>query len=535
MDSILKIVSLFSFWDVINVLLLLFFLHIFKFYLEYYTRENPLAGPFPLPLIGSLYQYPGEMIPWIYGLYKKHGDMFELWNGSKRQIFLNDAKLIDKIAQNSTKSKYLVRFAIGLNKGLEQFADPRSGMLFNGDVVGWRNNRKLVDHVLMSPNFQRETIKMIEKYFTEMEGFWNELGMNNMQHLSVWANRLLADLMFDLTTGRRCYFMAKYYNSITKTNKKDVPLEEIKFCDDFVKGSTDGGPAVRFLLLAPEFVWRYLLRNLTRKYLETRARFNAVFDNLLEQRRAQMRNLPVGAELRPDILTLILNANTEIPNNQNSTRMSDTDIRDTLAEIIVGSVSTTANVFAFLVEYIGRHHHIKEKVELEINSTFGQRIPPIITIENLGRLQYLEAVICEALRLTPGAFLQRTNTEEDEIGGYRWKAGTEFCINMKSIHFNPRVWPDPDEFVPERFFDHDNGKYKKDFLSFGCGLRICPGRNLAFTILKSMTVLLYLKYDVTLLDTESPIKCKQIFLNQLDCLGARVILTPRRDMKSSAE
>ncbi|CAG8438299.1 4780_t:CDS:2 [Ambispora gerdemannii] len=59
-----------------------------------------------------------------------------------------------------------------------------------------------------------------------------------------------------------------------------------------------------------------------------------------------MKNLPVGANLRPDILTLILNANAaneETSKNENSIRMSDTDIRDTLAEIIVGSVSTSTD------------------------------------------------------------------------------------------------------------------------------------------------------------------------------------------------
>jgi len=50
---------------------------------------------------------------------------------------------------------------------------------------------------------------------------------------------------------------------------------------------------------------------------------------------------------------------------------------------------------------------------------------------------------------------------------------------LRAILHDPELYPDPEEFKPERFLDKD-GNFKDDpklSLAFGVGKRICPGRH----------------------------------------------------------
>src|SRR3954468_12662880 len=71
--------------------------YIFKFYYSWYTRENPIPGPIPLPLIGNLHQIGRDLGKEAIKLQKKYGDIFEVMFGSTRIIFISRAELMEKI------------------------------------------------------------------------------------------------------------------------------------------------------------------------------------------------------------------------------------------------------------------------------------------------------------------------------------------------------------------------------------------------------------------------------------------------------
>ena len=56
------------------------------------------------------------------------------------------------------------------------------------------------------------------------------------------------------------------------------------------------------------------------------------------------------------------------------------------------------------------------------------------------------------------------------IGGYTLRNDTVIIPDIYSIHMNPDLWDDPEEFRPERFIDAD-GKISKPpyFIPFSIG------------------------------------------------------------------
>ncbi|KAJ4851298.1 hypothetical protein Tsubulata_001169 [Turnera subulata] len=69
--------------------------------------------------------------------------------------------------------------------------------------------------------------------------------------------------------------------------------------------------------------------------------------------------------------------------------------------------------------------------------------------------------------------------EDCTVGGYHVPEGTRLLINVWKMHRDPRVWPNPDEFLPERFLtahkDMDVRGPNFKYIPFGGGRRICPG------------------------------------------------------------
>jgi len=61
-------------------------------------------------------------------------------------------------------------------------------------------------------------------------------------------------------------------------------------------------------------------------------------------------------------------------------------------------------------------------------------------------------------------------------------------LRIRSIHYNPELYPDPFEFKPERYLNHTESAatylnvsdpYERDHFSYGGGRRVCPGIHVA--------------------------------------------------------
>jgi cytochrome P450 len=115
-----------------------------------------------------------------------------------------------------------------------------------------------------------------------------------------------------------------------------------------------------------------------------------------------------------------------------------------------------ATATAHCLLFLAQHPNYQNKVVEEINEFFGDNDEEI-TLEALNKLQYMDRVIKETMRIAPiGPVIFREAMEDFEIEeGLVIPKGTTFILNIYALHRAPHIWGehatvfDPDNFLPE--------------------------------------------------------------------------------------
>ncbi|XP_010527270.1 PREDICTED: cytochrome P450 82G1-like isoform X4 [Tarenaya hassleriana] len=105
---------------------------------------------------------------------------------------------------------------------------------------------------------------------------------------------------------------------------------------------------------------------------------------------------------------------------------------------------------------------------------------------DIRNLKFLQAIVKETHRLYPPAPLTgiREASEDCYVGGYRVTKGTRLLVNIWKLHRDPKIWPEPETFRPERFME-EKPKCEQSgygYMPFGLGRRSCPGMNLGLRV-----------------------------------------------------
>jgi cytochrome P450 len=132
----------------------------------------------------------------------------------------------------------------------------------------------------------------------------------------------------------------------------------------------------------------------------------------------------------------------------------------------------------------------------EVLAVLRDRAP---TADNLPSLRYLTQTLQETLRLYPAApvLLSRRCIRPITLGGWQLPARTLFSIPVQLLHHDPRWFPDPHAFRPERFASKLADIPRGASMPFGAGPRVCLGQHLAMAEMTVVAAMLLQRFELT--------------------------------------
>jgi unspecific monooxygenase len=228
----------------------------------------------------------------------------------------------------------------------------------------------------------------------------------------------------------------------------------------------------------------------------------------IEERRSQSQ------EGRTDILTLMMAARDE-----EGQAMTDAELRDELLTLLFAGHETTATILAWAFYEVYRRSDIRQKLLDELESAESVADPL-----KIAQLPYLTAVCQEALRMYPvlPVIFPRIPKSDIEIAGYKYEAETVILPSIYMVHYREDLYPNPDQFKPERFFDRQYSP--SEYLPFGGGNRRCLGYALAQLEMKLILARVLSRCELALLDSK-PLKIQRRGFALAPEGGVRMVMT----------
>eukprot|EP00741_Cyanophora_paradoxa_P023224 tig00021579_g22431.t1 len=211
--------------------------------------------------------------------------------------------------------------------------------------------------------------------------------------------------------------------------------------------------------------------------------------------------------------------------------LTDKELRDNLVVFLIAGHDTTAVALFYALHSLARHPEIQERARAEVDGILGAgperlRAP---TLEDLNRLEYLNLVIKEGMRMYPPVYtipLRRLSADTNLLGHHLPK-GTLVTIPLHSIHHDPEFWPEPEKFDPERFTPErsegllrraaQRGAAPVQLCAVPGGARTCLGNNFSLLEQRALLCMVLARFRVRPPDGAPPLR----FAN-----GSAIILKP---------
>ncbi|RIB06103.1 cytochrome P450 [Gigaspora rosea] len=530
--------------DIFKISLILICFYIFHFYYKHFTRPNPFPGPLPIPLIGNLEILKNSNVDidgYTHNLNKKFGynGIFEFNMVGVRYIMISRAEYVDRfmLPDQDNHTKHLMR--TNKDRGLLDFFDfSTKGVAFNCDYNYWRFNRQIFSRAMKTACNSNKTIKLMNNLFEEMINYWINLKKpddSTIIEASTWMFKFSFDFLFGVLIGSPSFAMKSYYQRLKNIDITKEIIEYEKYSNCVRNFQSDN-----LFVFMPNFLRNVpIIKDQIRNLVNDCDFMKKKSMERIRKRRKEIEKIVNSSnfnknQLGNDLLTSMIIANTpyEIHSQINvdsslSRSMTDDEILGVLFESFMPS-DTISNTFCFVLYYISQNPNVKIKLLEEIKTVFKDDPTRPITLDDLNKLKYCEAIIKETSRIRPAVpLVSRYTDHADEIAGYSWPSTTDtlFIMYVRGINNNPLYWKDPEKFIPERFYESQEIKnhHKFSFSMFGGGLRVCVGKNISMLQMKLLLALLYRKVDVELLDLNAPLKIKNTTSTICESLDIRII------------
>jgi cytochrome P450 len=441
---------------------------------------SDLPGPKGLPLLGNLLQLNFKQLHRALQRWcDEFGTLCTFKLGLRPVVFVADPELIQHILRNRPK---LYR-----RLGTIEPVTKEMGIngVFSAEGEDWKRQRRMVAQALDNSHL-REFFPTLIKVTERLKNRWSKAADNRT------AVNIQQDLMrytVDVTSN-----LAFGYDMNTLEQEGDIIQEHLERIFPMIDR--------RINALFP--YWRYFKLPVDRALEKSLAAIREATAGFITRSRTRLRQTPELAAHPTNLLEAMLSA----PDG-GTAAFTDDEIYGNIVTILLGGEDTTANTMAWMMHFMIEHPETQARIQAEAVHAVGNA-GMLSQFQDTERLDYIEAVAHETMRLKPVAPLIFLETIEDvKLGDVAIPKQTALMLltlygGLQETHFGGA-----DQFRPERWLEETQASgcahNTKAFVPFGAGPRYCPGRQLAILEIKTVMAMLCTAFEVSTAGHASPV------------------------------
>ncbi|MBQ0961006.1 cytochrome P450 [Ideonella sp. 4Y11] len=424
---------------------------------------GPACPWWGLPLLQAMYR---DYLGFTAGLQRDHGDVVALrlgWEHSWDLFHPDDVRtaMVDH-------ADHLVRW----ERGTEVFSQAFGQGLLVAEGEAWRRQRRM-----LAPGFLPRRV----------QGY---------AALMVDAARSALDEMLPPGVDQVERPVESLFNSLTM----DVIMRTL-FSSRAPAQAAAAAEATQVLSQAAmqEMFWPASLPDwLPLPHKRAKRRAMRVLTGLVDGQIAQRQALPLGERPTDDLLAMLLAVRDE-----DGSALSTTELHDQCMVMFQAGHETSATALLWWSWLIASHPAVAERARDEVDRHLAGRDPAATDVASL---PYLGATLKEAMRLYPpiAALLTRRVKRPFALAGRTVPAGTLLRVTPWVIQHDPRWFPEPQAFHPERFLVDEPAQPRSAWMPFGVGPRVCIGQHFAMLEMTLVAALLLQRCTLETLPHEPP-------------------------------
>lgn len=210
----------------------------------------------------------------------------------------------------------------------------------------------------------------------------------------------------------------------------------------------------------------------TLRFRAARATLDRLVLDLIARRRADGRD-------HGDLLSLVLAAR----DREDGRGLTDSQIRDELMTLLLAGHETVAAALSWTWYLLARHPDIEARLHAEVDAARAGLAGSGPDDDKTAGLGFTRLVLTEAMRLFPPVpAINRQTLEPYPVAAEVLPARCVVVLSPAVTQRDPRFFPDPDRFDPDRWSPHfRTGLPRGAYSPFGAGPHQCIGESLAWT------------------------------------------------------
>ncbi|WP_370113246.1 cytochrome P450 [Streptacidiphilus sp. MAP12-33] len=402
------------------------------------TTVTTPSGPRGLPLLGNLPSLARDPLGFFCHLRDTYGDWVPWAMGPKPCVFVSRPEdvneLLAGVETSFSPSELGWAFRHVLGEGV---------VTSTGD--DWRRKRALVQPSVRPRQVRSYAATMVECADAVASDWHDGQRVDVQQEMTRLTQRVAVRTLFGVETAGREETIAR----AMAVAQQEIGAE--------LRGAT---------IFLPPWVPTPGRRRLRTAVVELDAEIARII--------AEHRTAEAAGEERDDLLSRLLTARDEA-----GAPLSDRELRDESITLYIGGHETTSTTLTWAWHLLSGAPDARARLDAELAEVLADgRLPGF---DDYARLPFTQAIVKEALRLYPPIWLITAVARPGAtLGGRPVPEGTTVWSSQWSVQRDPRFFPEPDAFRPERW-DADAPTPIPDhaWFPFGGGPRTCLGTRFA--------------------------------------------------------